>query len=242
MLEQSELLELLRKAKNGDEKSKEIIFINNAPLIKSIIRRFVGKGIEYDDLYQIGFIGFLKAINNFDENFGVKFSTYTVPMVIGEIKRYMRDNGAIKVSRTLKILANKINRYVDEYRTEHNVQPTVENIAERFKITDEEVVVAMDSAKMPLSIFDKFDDEDEGSELIGKIAYSGGEEEILEKIHISSIIEKLNEREKKIIVMRFFRDRTQTEIAESLGVSQVQVSRLENKIIDKIRLEYQNQQ
>ncbi len=238
MLVQDELLENLRKAKQGDSAAKSVIFTENTPLLKSIIRRFTGKGIEYDDLYQIACIGFLKAINNFDESFGVKFSTYTVPMVIGEIKRYMRDNGAIKVSRTLKILANKINKYIDGYQTENNVPPSVENIAKEFGITEDEVVVAMDSARMPVSIFDKFDDEDDGAELIDKLSCTDGEEKILDKIHISNIIEKLNERERKIIVMRFFRDRTQTEIAEALGVSQVQVSRLENRIIDKIRKEY----
>ena len=238
MLVQDELLDNLRKAKQGDSAAKSVIFTENAPLIKSIIRRFTGKGIEYDDLYQIACIGFLKAINNFDESFGVKFSTYTVPMVIGEIKRYMRDNGAIKVSRTLKILANKINKYIDAYQTENNVQPSLDEIAKEFNITEDEVVVAMDSARMPVSIFDKFDDEDDGAELIDKLSCTDGEEKILDKIHISNIIEKLNERERKIIVMRFFRDRTQTEIAEALGVSQVQVSRLENRIIDKIRKEY----
>ena len=238
MLSQDELLELLRKAKQGDENAKNAIFTNNTPLIKSIIRRFAGKGVEYDDLYQIACIGFLKAINNFDESFGVKFSTYTVPMIIGEIKRYMRDNGAIKVSRTLKILANRINKYVDAYQTKNNVLPPVETIATEFGITADEVVVAMDSARMPISIFDKFEDDEEGSELINKITCDDGEEKILDKIHISSIIEKLNEREKKIVVMRYFKDKTQMEIAEALGVSQVQVSRLENKIIDKIRQEY----
>ena len=239
MLNSDELLELLRKAKKGDERAKDAIFTNNTPLIKSIIRRFVGKGVEYDDLYQIASIGFLKAINNFDESFGVKFSTYSVPMIIGEIKRYMRDNGAIKVSRTLKILANKINRYIDAYSAEHNIQPSVENIAEKFGITPDEAVVAMDSSRMPISIFDKFEDDEEGAELIDKISSYDGEEKLLDKIHISNIIEKLSERERRIIIMRFFRDRTQTEIAEYLGVSQVQVSRLENKIIDKIRVEYQ---
>ena len=116
-------------------------------------------------------------------------------MVIGEIKRYMRDNGAIKVSRTLKILANKINKYVDEYSIKHNVPPSVENIAEKFGIPQDEVVVAMDSARMPISIFDKFEDDEEGSELIDKITCTDGEEKILDKIHISNIIEKLNERE-----------------------------------------------
>lgn len=238
MLNQELLLDYIRKAKNGDESAKKIIFENNSPLIKSIIRRFKNKGVEYDDLHQIACIGFLKAINNFDESFGVKFSTYTVPMVIGEIKRYIRDNGAIKVSRTLKILANKINRFVDEYQLKHNDSPTVELIAKEFNITAEEVVIAMDSSKMPLSIYEKFDDEEEGQELIEKISYVDEEETTLNKIHLSGIIESLDEREKKVIILRYFRDRTQSEIAESLGVSQVQVSRLESKIIEKIRLKF----
>ena len=238
MLNQEQLIYYIRKAKNGDENAKDIIFSNNTPLIKSIIRRFKNKGIEYDDLYQIACVGFLKAIKNFDESVGVKFSTYTVPMIIGEIKRYMRDNGAIKVSRTLKILANKINHYISEYQTQNSDSPSVENIASEFNVTPEEVVFALDSTKMPLSIYDKFDDEDEGQSLIEKLPYSDGEDNMLTKIHLSNIIDGLNERERKIVILRYFRDRTQCEIAKSLGVSQVQVSRLENKIIDKIRLKY----
>lgn len=238
MLNNEELLAHIRKAKKGDEKSKEIIFTENSPLIKSIIRRFKNKGVEYDDLFQIASIGFLKAINNFDESFNVKFSTYTVPMVIGEIKRYIRDNGAIKVSRALKILANKINRYIDEYQTFNNDSPSVETIAKKFDVTEDEVVVALDSVKMPLSIFDKFEDDDEGQELIEKISDTQTEEAILNKIHLSNVISGLEERERKIIILRYFRDKTQSEIAENLGVSQVQVSRLENKIIKKIRQEF----
>jgi len=236
MLEQEVLLDYVRKAKKGDKYAKSIIFNHNFPLLKSIIRRFKGKGVEYDDLYQIACMGFLKAINNFDESFGVKFSTYTVPMVIGEIKRYIRDNGAIKVSRNLKILANKINKFIDEYQTINNQSPTVEFVAEKFQITPDEVIVALDSSKMPLSIYDKFDDEDDSQELIDKIPNYDSEEKMIDKIHITSIIEGLNDREKKIIFLRFYRDRTQSEIAESLGVSQVQISRLENKILDKLRL------
>ena len=238
MLCQEDLLDYLRKAKSGNEAAKEKIFVENTPLIKSIIRRFKNKGVEYDDLYQIASIGFLKAINNFDESYGVKFSTYTVPMIIGEIKRYMRDNGAIKVSRALKILANKINRFIENYQTENNVSPTIELIAEKFDVSQEEVVLAMDSSKMPLSIFDRFEDDDEGQELIEKIPYVDTEESTLNRIHLLSVMDTLNVREKKIIVLRYFRDKTQSEIAESLGVSQVQVSRLENKIIEKMRLKF----
>ena len=238
MLNQEQLLYYIRQAKKGDEKAKEIIFNENSPLIKSIIKRFKNKGVEYEDLYQIASIGFIKAIKNFDESFGVKFSTYSVPMIIGEIKRFMRDDGAIKVSRTIKILANKINRFIDEYQTINTCSPTIEVLADTFGVSQEEIVFAMDSSKMPLSIYNKYDDEDEGQELIDKIPYVDNEESMVNKIHLSKIIEGLNERERKIIILRYFRDQTQSEIAENLGVSQVQVSRLENKIIEKIRLKF----
>ena len=178
MLNQEELLDYIRKAKNGDEKAKDIIFTSNTPLIKSIIRRFVNNGVEYEDLYQIACVGFLKAINNFDESFGVKFSTYSVPMVIGEVKRYMRDNGAIKVSRALKILANKINRFIDAYQLEHNNSPSIELLAEKFEVSSEEVVFALDSSKLPISIFDKFEDDEDGQELIEKLPYADDEDKI----------------------------------------------------------------
>ncbi len=238
MLEQEELNEYLRRAKIGDEGAKEKIFIENAPLIKSIIKRFKGKGVEYDDLYQIACIGFLKAVKNYDAGFGVKFSTYAVPMVIGEIKRYMRDNGAIKVSRSLKILANKINRYIDEYQTANDRSPSVETLAAKFGVTAEDVAEALDSAKMPLSIYDKFDDEDDAQELIERIPSGEREDDVLNKIMLTGVIESLAERDRKIVVLRYFRDKTQAEIAECLGLSQVQISRLENKIIEKIRKKF----
>lgn len=238
MLNQEQLLDYIRKAKNGDSLAKEIIFSNNVPLIRSIINKFKNKGVEYDDLYQIACIGFLKSIDNFDESFNVKFSTYAVPMVIGEIKRYIRDNGAIKVSRTIKILANKINKFINEYQLTSDVSPSISIIAKKFNVTDEEVVFALDSVKMPLSIYDKFENEDDAQSLIEKIPSGDDEDKILTKIHLMNILDGLTEREKKIIILRYFRDKTQSEIAESLGVSQVQVSRLENKIIDKIRLRY----
>ena len=238
MLNQEQLLDYIRQAKLGDLSAKEKIFASNTPLIKSIIRKFKNKGVEYDDLYQIASIGFLKAIDNFDESFGVKFSTYSVPMIIGEIKRYIRDNGAIKVSRSIKILANKINKYISEYQTNNDIAPSIENIAQKFEVSQDEVVIALDSARMPLSIYDKFDNEDDGQALIDKIPNEQDEEHLVDKIHISNILDSLNEREKKIIILRYFRDKTQSEIAKSLGVSQVQISRLENKIIEKIRLKY----
>ncbi len=238
MLSQELTLDYIRKAKNGDDNAKEELVKNNVPLIKSIINRFKGKGVEYDDLYQIGCIGFLKAISNFDESFNVKFSTYSVPMIIGEVKRYMRDNGAIKVSRSIKILANKINKYIDAYSLANSIAPTIEHIAEKFSVTPDEVTIALDSAKLPLSLYDKFDDDDDAPELMDKLSYGDTEEKLVDKIHLLNIISSLTEREKKILVLRYFRDKTQGEIAKNLGVSQVQISRLETKIIDKIRVKY----
>lgn len=238
MLSYEDTLKYLVKAKSGDEKAKQIIFENNSPLIKSIIKKFKNKGVEYDDLFQIASIGLVKAIKNFDLSFNVRFSTYCVPMVIGEIKRYIRDNGAIKVSRPLKILANKINRFIDEYTSKNNDSPSITMISQEFNITEEEVVIALDSSKMPLYIFDKFDDEDEGIELIEKIPICDNEDKMIDKIHLSDIIDALSDKERKIITMRYFRDKTQSEIASELGVSQVQISRLESKILLKIKESY----
>lgn len=240
MLNQEQTLDYIRKAKSGDEKAKEILLKNNIPLLKSIINRFRNKGIEYDDLYQIASIGFLKAISNFDESFNVKFSTYSVPMIIGELKRYMRDNGAIKVSRSLKILANKINKFIDAFSLTHSTSPTIEYISKEFNVSEEDVVFAIDSTRMPLSIYDKYEEDDDAPELIDKIGYNDTEEKLVDKIQLFQIIDNLEPREKKIVMMRYFRDKTQGEIAENLGVSQVQVSRLESKIIEKIRLKYKD--
>lgn len=238
MLNQEQLLDYVRKAKRGDDNAKNNVFQNVLPLIKSIIRRFKNKGIEDDDLVQIASVGYIKALNNYDETFGVKFSTYCVPMIIGEIKRYIRDNGAIKVSRNLKILANKINRFIDEFEGEKGIPPSIEIISKKFEITQEEVVIALDSSRLPLSIYDRLEDDEEGQELIEKIPYVDNEENNVNNLHLRDIISQLNDREKSIIILRYFRDKTQSEVALELGVSQVQISRLESKILEKIRLKY----
>lgn len=235
MLGQEETLELIKKAQSGDENAKETLVNENSPLIKSVIRWFKGKGIENDDLYQLGCMGFLKAINNFDCSFNVKFSTYVVPMVVGEIKRFMRDDGAVKVSRAIKGLNLKINKFVDEFFIDNSRKPTILEIAQHFKIDEQDVVMAMDSAKMPVSLYTPFEDGDEdGLTIIDR--FDGQEnEDFVDKFALKDIINKLEERDKKIILMRYFYDKTQSEIAKRLGVSQVQVSRLENKILENLR-------
>lgn len=235
MLGQEETLELIKRAQAGDEQAKETLVNENSPLIKSVIRWFKDKGIENDDLYQLGCLGFLKAIKNFDCNFNVKFSTYVVPMVVGEIKRFMRDDGAVKVSRAMKGLNIKINRFVDAFFVENNRKATISDIAEHFKITEQDVVLAMDSAKMPVSLYTPFDDDEEdGLTIIDR--FDGEQnDDFVDKFALNDIISKLEERDKKIILLRYFYDKTQSEIAERLGVSQVQVSRLENKILENLR-------
>ncbi len=236
MIEQNELLELIKQAQTGSEEAKTKILTENSPLIKSVIRRFKNKGVEYEDLYQLDSIGFLKAIKNFSPEFGVKFSTYAVPMVAGEVKRFLRDDGYIKVSRSTKSLAAKIAYFTQVYKNENRTSPKIEEIAAAFGIEAQEVVFAMDSAKFPISIYDKSDDEHSQS-IFEKLASNETSDDNLDKIILKDIIEKLDEREKKIIVLRYFRDKTQSEVARVLKVSQVQVSRLESKILDKLKTE-----
>lgn len=240
MLSQEETVLHIRKAKHGDNSSKEVLLENNSLLIKSVIRRFKNKGVEYEDLYQLGSIGFLKAINNFDESFGVRFSTYAVPMIIGEVKRFLRDDGAIKVSRIIKMNAKAINKYIEEHEGENGETPTVEEISEKLGIDKEDVVLALDSAKMPVSLSEAIDDgDDKKLELIDKIASDYKEDDMVDKILLESIIEKLPPREKKVVIMRYYRDSTQSEIAKALGVSQVQVSRIESRIIKEIKEKFE---
>ncbi len=234
MLDQ-QTLKLITKAKAGDENAKTTLFEQNSPLIKSVIKRFIGKGIEYDDLYQIGTIGLLKAIKNFDVSFNVKFSTYVVPMVIGEVKRFMRDDGAIKVSRTIKTLNLKIKKYVDEYTKINFCKPTLQEIAQKFEIDEEEVIFAMDSASMPISIYTPLEGDSNGLLLIDRLNQDNSHEKMIDNILLKETLKSLDNRDKKIILLRFFRDKTQSEIAKVLGVSQVQVSRLENKVLEKLK-------
>jgi len=232
--------ELIKDAKNGSDFAKSQLITENSPLIKSVIKRYLNKGIEFDDLYQLGSLGFLKAINNFDESFGVKFSTYAVPMIAGEVKRFIRDNGIIKVSRGTKQLNIRINKFIEKYVNEFEVSPTIDIIAKEFNITEQEVVYALDASHKPISLYTQVGDENIKEQyLIDKIESDTKENDILDNHALYNIIEELPSREKKIIILRYFRDKTQKEIALELGVSQVQVSRLENKILEKIKKKFE---
>lgn len=233
MLEHDETLELIRKSQAGDRQAKSIIIESNMPLIKSIVKRFKNKYIEYEDLIQLGSLGLVKAINNFDTSYCVKFSTYAVPMITGEIKRFIRDDGAIKVSRAVKLLSSKITQFVDRFIKEFAREPNVEEIATEFGIEKEEVIYALDSSHMPVSLYDKYDDD--GKNLIEKLPSNDNQDDVIDKIVLRDCIKDLNDREKLIIYLRYYKDRTQSDIARIIGISQVQVSRIESKVIAKMR-------
>ena len=236
MLDENKTIEYIRRAKSGEREAKELLIEQNVSLVKCIVKRYLGKGVDYDDLFQIACMGFLKAIAGFDESFGVRFSTYAVPMIAGEIKRFMRDDGAVKVSRAIKQTAKEINLFIEEYTIEKGRQPSVKEIAEKFSVDESEAVFIMGSSKMPLSLFGgaEFKDGKE-RELIETRSTPDDQEEMLDKMLLRGAIEELPERERKIIVLRYFRDMTQSEVAEKIGVSQVQVSRIESKIIKEFR-------
>lgn len=236
MLEHEVTIELVLKAQLGDEQAKQTLLEHNSPLIKSVIKRFKNKKLEYDDLYQLGCMGFLKAIKNFDTSFNVKFSTYVVPMVIGEVKRFLRDDGSIKVSRAVKSLNMQINKFIQEFTQANDRQPSTAEISKQFEIDEAEVVFVMDSSKMPISLYTPVSDDSSKTQLlIDKFDQDFASEEILDNLSLKKSLSELDSRDKKIILLRFFRDKTQSEIAKEMGISQVQVSRLENKILEKLR-------
>ncbi len=228
-------MSLVKKAQDGDEDAKTMLVEENTPLIKSVIRRYLGKGLEYDDLYQLGCLGFVKAIRNFKEDFNVKFSTYVVPMVIGEIKRFMRDDGAIKVSRAIKTLNIKINRFIDYFYEQNKQKPTISEIAKEFKVEEEDVVLAMDSAKMPISLYAPLEGEDGSLFVIDRVENENFDNSFMDNVALKEIINSLPERERKIIYLRYFLDKTQSEVAEEFKISQVQVSRIENKVLGDLK-------
>ena len=183
-------------------------------------------------------MGFLKAIAGFDESFGVRFSTYAVPMIAGEIKRFLRDDGSVKVSRAMKKTAREINRYIEEYAAEEGRQPTVRELAAAFSMDEGEVVFTLGSSRMPISIYESGDyKDDKTATLVEKLPSKDNQEEMIEKMVLKEAIEKLPERERKIVVLRFFRDMTQSEVAKAIGVSQVQISRIESRIMKEFRKE-----
>ena len=225
MLSHEETMRLIKQAQQGDESASTTLLCENAPLLKSIIKRYLGKHVEYDDLYQIASIGLLKSIKNFSDDYNVRFSTYAVPMILGEIKRYMRDDGYLKVSRSIKSISGKITKYVDEALKNGEDSPRIEDIAEHFGIEPTEVIFAMDAAKLPISLYETTNDSDGKQTSLIEHLPTDEDKKMIDKVILKDMLSKLQPREQKIIILRYFRDMTQGEIAERMNVSQVQISR-----------------
>lgn len=236
-------LELIKKAQDGDDGAREILVQENMGLVWSLVRRFAGRGYDMEDLFQIGSIGLLKSIDKFDLSFNVKFSTYAVPMIVGEIKRFLRDDGMIKVSRSLKETAYKVRMIKEELLKEYHREPTISEIAAGLDLEVEEVALALESnAEIESLNAVIYQGDGKPITLSEKINESPSEQSnVVDKIVLTELIEKLLPIEREIISMRYFEDQTQTEIAKALDISQVQVSRIEKRILKKLKLMLDNE-
>lgn len=232
--------ELFVKIKEGDKEAREKFIYGNLRLVLSIIQKFTGRGENVDDLFQVGCIGLMKAIDNFDMTLNVQFSTYAVPMIIGELRRHLRDNNPIRVSRSLRDLAYRALQSKEKLTKEKGKEPTIEEIAKDIQVPKEEVVMSLDAIQDPISLQEPV--YMEGSDnifIMDQVSDSKNiEEKWVENLTIAQAMKKLNEREKMIISKRFFDGRTQMEVAEEIGISQAQVSRLEKDAIKRIRRTY----
>lgn len=230
-------LALIGRAHQGDKEARDTVFEENVGLIYSVAKRFLGRGVEMEDLFQIGCIGLLKAVDKFDLTFEVKFSTYAVPMIAGEMKRFLRDDGMLKVSRSLKENHYRLFQIREELEIKLGREPTLLELSQAMELPVEELVLTMES-KTEVESLHKTIYQGEGTEisLMDKLPEKENrQEQIFNKLFLEEILNTLNAKERQLIYMRYFQERTQTEIAKELGVSQVQVSRMEKKILGKLR-------
>ena len=237
VLSGSKMKELFIRLQNGEKSVREQLVKGYLRLVLSVIQRFSNRGEHVDDLFQVGCIGLMKAIDNFDLNQNVKFSTYAVPMIIGEIRRYLRDNNPIRVSRSLRDIAYKALQIRDKLASECSREPTIDEIASKLDISQEEVIFALDAIQEPVSLFEPiYHDGGDPIYVMDQIGDDKQSDRVwLESIAINEGIGKLGEREKKIINLRFFQGKTQMEVAEEIGISQAQVSRLEKAALKHMR-------
>ena len=221
-----DMLDLIKLAQNGDKEALETIVETNSGLIWSVVRRFLNRGYDAEDLFQIGSIGLLKCVKKFDTNYDVKFSTYAVPMIMGEIKRFLRDDGMIKISRPLKEMATKAKYIKDIITKEKNEEPTINEIAVALDVSVEDLLLALDADREVESLYSTvYQNDGKAVYLIDKLELKGdNSESIVDSIVLKQVIENLEEREREIITLRYFQDKTQNQVAEIIGVSQVQIS------------------
>ena len=236
VLSLEEMLELFDRYHNGDEQAKEELIKGNLKLVLSVLKSFSGRTLDLDDLFQVGVIGLIKAIDNFDLTHQVRFSTYAVPMIIGEIKRYLRDNSSLRISRSIKDLAYKAMKMKDELTFLNNKEPTTFEIAERLHISEWEVIQALNSLKDTVSMFEPI--YNDGGDVIYLSDQLSNDDDVYDletKISLKNALNKIKDKEKYIILERYMMGRTQTELAEEIGISQAQISRLEKNGLAKIK-------
>lgn len=235
-LKEKEKIDLLKKVKEGDEKARETLVNGNLRLVLSVIQRFVNRGENLDDLFQIGCIGLIKAIDNFDITQPVKFSTYAVPMIQGEIRRYLRDFNAVRVSRSLKDLAYKAMQVKEMLTNQNSKEPTIDEIAKVMEMPKQKIVLALEAIVDPVSLYEPvYSDGGDTIYVMDQIGDKNTDESWLGEIVLKEAIKNLNQREKAILNLRFFQGKTQVEVAEEIGISQAQVSRLEKGALNKIK-------
>ncbi|WIW69651.1 MULTISPECIES: SigF/SigG family RNA polymerase sporulation sigma factor [Anaerosinus] len=236
MLSNEKIMDLITQAQSGDIGAKEVLLTENLNLVRSIVHRFTNRGYEWDDLFQIGCMGMVKAIERFDLSFNVKFSTYAVPMIIGEIRRFIRDDNPIKVSRPIKDIAYKVHKVQEFLRGSLGHEPTIQEIAEKSELSTQEIISALDAMQPIVSLYEATTN-NSGDQLLllDQIASTNDEIDCLEKITLNEVIDRLSEKERYVIRMRFYEDKTQSEIANQIGLSQVQISRIEKQALKKIK-------
>lgn len=236
VLKESEKTELLKRIKEGDMKAREELINGNLRLVLSVIQRFNGRGENPDDLFQVGVIGLIKAIDNFNMDLQVRFSTYAVPMIIGEVRRYLRDSGTMRISRSLRDLAYKAMQVRERIINETSAEPTIEEIAKELEVKREEVVMALEAVSDPISLYEPvFSESGDTVYVMDQVGDKNNDINWLNEIALKDAIVNLGNREKKILNLRFFQGKTQVEVAEEIGISQAQVSRLEKGALNKIK-------
>ncbi len=236
-LKNAEIMELLKQVKQGDEFARDKFVVANLRLVLSVVQRFSGHCDKADDMFQVGCVGLLKAIDNFDETLNVRFSTYAVPMIVGEIRRYLRDNNSVRVSRSIRDTAYKALQAKEKYINENNMEPSLEQIAKMIDMPLSEVTFALDAISETISLSEPiYNDGNETIRIMDQIADEKNcDEDILEKLSLNDAIKNLSEREKEILLMRYYVGKTQMEVSEEVGISQAQVSRLEKNALRTIK-------
>lgn len=237
VLSSKEQMEMLKRIKEGETELKDKFINANLRLVLSLVKKFNHRCESVDDIFQVGVVGLIKAIDNFDMSQNVQFSTYAVPMIAGEIKRFLRDSSSMRISRSIRDLSYKISKEKEQYVATHNEEPTIQYLAKTLNISEEDVILALDSTTQPMSLYDSvYNDGGDEIYVLDQLKSDKNEMDVLtEKLSVIQALEKLSEKEKNIIKRRFFDNKTQIEIADEIGVSQAQISRIEKAALERIK-------